>query len=104
VNRRTRQGYLAGHELHLTRTEFEVLNILARAGDSLVTNHTFQKLVWQTDELLYRESLRKYIQRLRHKLETQPDADLTIVAVHGMGYRLAHLHDSPASRHCAKSS
>lgn len=84
------EAYVNGRELCLTRKEFEVLYQLALAKGSLVTTQALQQLVWESDEGLYIDSLRKYVQRLRKKLHEQGNSDVSIIARRGLGYRLTY--------------
>ncbi len=84
------EAYVNGRELCLTRKEFDVLYQLALAKGSLVTTQALQQLVWESDEGLYIDSLRKYVQRLRKKLHEQGNSDVNIIARRGLGYRLTY--------------
>lgn len=87
----THEVYVSGHELRLTPTEFNLLYHLAVARGGTMTAKVLQKLIWECDEPLYIDTLRKYVQRLRKKLHQASTSDLDIVAIRGVGYRLANL-------------
>ena len=91
------EAYVNGREMRLTRKEFDVLYQLALAKGSLVTSQALQQLVWESDEGLYLDSLRKYVQRLRKKLREQGNSDVSIVARRGLGYRLTYSDDARRS-------
>jgi len=91
------EAYVNGREMRLTRKEFDVLYQLALAKGSLVTSQALQQLVWESDEGLYLDSLRKYVQRLRKKLHEQGNSDVNIVARRGLGYRLTYSDDARRS-------
>lgn len=83
-----RRVFLKGHEVTLTRTEFELLDVLARNADRVVTHRQILRAVWgdeHTDEVHY---LRVYIKLLRTKLEKNPARPTRIVTTLGVGYRL----------------
>lgn len=86
----TREVRVSGHELRLTPTEFNLMYHLAVARGGTMTAKVLQKLIWECDEPLYIDSLRKYVQRLRKKLHQLAMSDLDIVAIRGVGYRLAY--------------
>lgn len=88
VHPRSHQVQLAGHELHLTPTEFNLLLHLATAKGGTVTAKALQRLIWDSDTPLYIDSLRKCVQRLRKKISEVPNSHLDVVAVRGIGYRL----------------
>jgi len=93
------EAFVNGHELCLTRKEFDVLYQLALAKGSLVTTQALQQLVWESDEGLYIDSLRKYVQRLRKKLQEQGNSDVNIIARRGLGYRLTYTGGARGSTH-----
>lgn len=86
----TREVRIHGEELRLTPTEFNLLYRLALAQGSTVTCRAIQRLIWECDEPLYLGSLRKHVQRLRKKLYQLANSGVDIVAVRGVGYRLAY--------------
>ncbi len=74
--------------VHLTRTEFSVLQELAIHRNKVLTHSHLLSAVWGAayrDDLDY---LRAYIRYLRKKLETDPSAPQMIVTVQGVGYML----------------
>jgi DNA-binding response OmpR family regulator len=81
---------VGGRPLLLTPTEFKLLYHLAMAHGNTLTIQTLQKLIWDADEPLYLNSLRQYVQRLRNKLQTTNENSVKIVAIRGIGYRLAY--------------
>jgi DNA-binding response OmpR family regulator len=88
------EAYLNGNQLHLTPTEFNLLHHLAVARGGTITASALQRLVWECEEPIYLETLRKYVQRLRKKLSAYPTPDLGIIAIRGVGYRLAYAQDA----------
>ncbi len=83
-----RRAFLAGVEIKLTRTEFELLDILARQADRVVTHRQLLLAVWGTahvDEVQY---LRVYVKLLRQKIEQDPRRPTRLVTALGVGYRL----------------
>lgn len=83
-----RRLYVDGNEVSLTRTEFELLDVLARSADRVVTHKQLLRAVWgadHTDEVHY---LRVYIKLLRSKIERDPARPTRILTTLGVGYRL----------------
>lgn len=79
---------LAGNEVHLTPTEYEVLKYLALNADKVVTHRTLLHAVWgpqYEDEAHY---LRVFINQLRHKIEPDPSRPRYLLTEPGIGYRL----------------
>lgn len=82
------EAHVSGRELYLTPTEFKLLYHLAQNHGKLVSQEALHELVWGCEEKLYIDSLRKHIDRLRHKLWQSPGAHLRIISVARIGYRL----------------
>jgi len=77
-----------GAPVHLTPHEFDILRLLARNPDKLLTHRTILREVWGPaygDESNY---LHVYVSQLRRKLEPDPSAPRHLVTEPGAGYRL----------------
>jgi two-component system KDP operon response regulator KdpE len=75
-------------ELHLSKKEWELLELFARSPDHVLTHKHILKAVWgpaHTDDTAY---LRVYVNQLRQKLEADPSQPVLIVTEPGVGYRL----------------
>jgi two-component system KDP operon response regulator KdpE len=83
-----RQVYLRGVELRLTKTEYELLQVLARHVDRVVTHGQLLRAVWGPDRTTEVQYLRVYVRSLREKLEDRPTQPTRLVTVLGVGYRL----------------
>ena len=73
--------------VHLTPTEWHIVEILARNPDKLVTQRQLLEQVWgpgYDDETQY---VRFYLSHLRRKLEPDPSRPRYFVTEPGMGYR-----------------
>jgi two-component system KDP operon response regulator KdpE len=78
----------AGEEVRLSRREWDILAVLARRPDHVLTHRTILREVWgpaHIDETAY---LRVYVRQLRQKLESDPACPRLIVTDPGVGYRL----------------
>jgi two-component system KDP operon response regulator KdpE len=74
-------------QVHLTKTEWRILDVLVRNPGRLVTGRQLLQEVWGPaygDQMHY---LRTYLNRLRHKLEPDPSRPRHLVTEPGMGYR-----------------
>ena len=78
----------AGARVHLTPTEWRMLEFLARNPGSLVTRQSLLKDIWGTDQVADTGYLRLYMSQLRKKLEPDPARPVHLVTESGMGYRL----------------
>ncbi len=83
-----RQVFLAGAPVKLTRTEFELLDALARKADRVVTHRQLLLAVWGSEYVNEVHYLRVYVKLLRQKLEENPTRPKRLVTALGVGYRL----------------
>lgn len=88
VYRDSRRVEVRGREVRLTRTEFDLLLVLAERMDQLVTHHRLMAAVWGPEHLSAKHYLRVYICRLREKLEDDPEQPTLITTDRGRGYAL----------------
>jgi len=77
-----------GQPVHLTPTEWRMLEFLARHPGALVTRQTLLKDIWGTDQVADTGYLRLYVSQLRKKLEADPAEPRHLLTESGMGYRL----------------
>ena len=78
----------AGIRVHLTPTEWRMLEFLARNPDALVTRQILLRDIWGTDQVTDSGYLRLYMSQLRKKLEADPARPRHLITEQGMGYRL----------------
>ena len=84
----------AGALVHLTPTEWRILEFLARNPGALVTRQALLKDIWGTEQITDTGYLRLYLSQLRKKLESNPARPAHLLTEAGMGYRLL-LEGSP---------
>jgi two-component system, OmpR family, KDP operon response regulator KdpE len=77
-----------GAEVHLTPTEWGLLEILARNPGRLVSQKQLLQDVWGPTHVGESQYLRVYLAQLRRKLETDPSRPRHLITEAGMGYRL----------------
>lgn len=77
-----------GHRVHLTPTEWRMLEHLARHPGALVTRQDLLKQIWGSDQVSDSGYLRLYMSQLRKKLEASPAEPAHLLTESGMGYRL----------------
>lgn len=80
----TRDGVL----VHLTPTEWQILEVLVRHPGALVTRQALLKEIWGTEQVTDTGYLRLYLSQLRKKLEADPSRPAHLLTESGMGYRL----------------
>lgn len=88
VNPNTHEVFVKGQVIHLTPTEFKLLCYLAENKGRLVTHEALQVLLWGSEGKYYADSLRKYVQRVRQKIEDRASGQFRIETVPRTGYRL----------------
>jgi two-component system KDP operon response regulator KdpE len=77
----------AGVNLHLTSTEFNLLSLLARNENRVLTHQFILKEIWGPGYLERSQYLRVYIAQLRKKIEADPNKPEILITVAGIGYR-----------------
>ncbi|MGV9288603.1 response regulator transcription factor [Streptomyces sp. NPDC003719] len=82
-----RRAWRGGRELELTRTEFELLELLVRNAGIVLDHSTIYDRIWGYDFGPGSKNLAVYVGYLRRKLD-QPDAPQLIQTVRGVGYVL----------------
>jgi DNA-binding response OmpR family regulator len=78
----------SGAPVHLTPTEFSLLQALAAERGKVVTHRQLLERVWGSYAAENSRQLRVYINYLRGKLETDPANPRLIVTEPGVGYRI----------------
>lgn len=78
----------SGEPVHLTPTEFSLLQTLAAERGKIVTHRHLLERVWGGYAAENSRQLRVYINYLRRKLEVDPTKPRLIVTEPGVGYRL----------------
>jgi two-component system KDP operon response regulator KdpE len=88
VNPETFEVRIDEEPLYLTPTEFKLLHHLARSKGRVVTQQALESMVWGSRDQFSTDCLRKYIRRLRQKLENTPNLGVEIVTLPRIGYKL----------------
>ena len=76
-----------GSDVRLTPTEWQLLEVLARNPDRLVTQRQLLQEVWGPGYVTEANYLRVYVANLRRKLEPSPSRPRYLRTEAGMGYR-----------------
>ncbi len=87
----------AGAPVELTPREFDLLAHLMMHPTAVFTRAQLLDRVWGTTHDAFEHTVNSHINRLRAKLEPEPDAPCYVVTVWGRGYRLGEL-DAPVAR------
>lgn len=83
----SRQTWRAGRQIELTHREYDLLELLARHANQVLTHDVILQRVWGDDLEVVPEVLKVYIHALREKLNAGGEPDL-IRALRGIGYTL----------------
>jgi two-component system KDP operon response regulator KdpE len=76
-----------GRPVHLSPTEFNLLEILMTNAGKVSTHRTLLHKVWGPEYVSETQLLRVYISQLRGKIEDRPDRPTYILTEPGSGYR-----------------
>jgi two-component system KDP operon response regulator KdpE len=77
----------AAQQVHLTPTEWQLLQALVRHPGRLVSQRQLLQEVWGPTYVDQTHYLRQYVKALRHKLEDDPTRPRHLITEPGMGYR-----------------
>jgi two-component system KDP operon response regulator KdpE len=81
---------VAGTEVHLTRTEFRLLEVMMRSEGRVLTHQQILRQVWGPMYAGRMNYLRVYMKKLRYKIEPEPARPKYLLNELGVGYRLRH--------------
>ncbi len=76
-----------GHQVQLPLKEFELLEVLLRNADRVLTRMQLIDRVWGVDYVGDTKTLDVHVKRLRAKIERDPANPRHIVTVRGLGYK-----------------
>ncbi len=88
VDESSRQVWVEGTAVDLTKFEFDLLNLLAKNAETAMGREILFRRVWGYDIALNTNSLDVLISRLRRKLSVGDERAVCIETVYGYGYRL----------------
>lgn len=86
LNPATYEVFLGEQRVTLTSTEFRLLHLLIKNRGTVVAHQTLERALWG-EHVDSSRLVKKYVQRLRRKLEDDAREPLWIASVHGVGYR-----------------
>jgi len=84
-----RQVSVSGQHVKLTPMEYRILLQLAHNEGRIVSREDLVRTVWGPSYVGYSECLKKYIYRLRSKIEEDPAAPRILLTERGIGYFIA---------------
>jgi two-component system KDP operon response regulator KdpE len=83
----SREVYVNGVKIMLTRVEFDVLAQLMGNAGKVVTHRALLRRVWGEEYGNEAEYLRVYLNRLRRKIEVEPSHPRHLLNEQGLGYK-----------------
>ncbi len=78
-----------GEEIRLTPKEFELLSLMARNADRVLTHRAILKAIWGANAVDHPEHLWVLVGQLRKKIEDDPSNPRYLLSEPWVGYRLA---------------
>jgi two-component system catabolic regulation response regulator CreB len=88
IDEERREASLGGHSLGLTKIEFDVLQVLARAPGRVFTRDQLVERVWGGAYALTPRTVDSHVKALRRKLETAGAPSGMIETVRSVGFKL----------------
>ncbi len=80
-----------GELVRLTRSEFRILNLLAREPEHVFERSEIMRELWGSEHVGDQRACDAHISNLRRKIEADPDNPVRLTTVRGIGYKLAGL-------------
>jgi two-component system KDP operon response regulator KdpE len=75
-------------QMHLTRTEFDLLVYMARNRGRILPHAMLKAAIWGDEAAVGHDSLKQFIGALRKKIELDPRKPQWLISEHGVGYIL----------------
>jgi DNA-binding response OmpR family regulator len=86
---------IAGEPVHLTRSEFRLLTLLAAESERVFTRREIMEHLWQSPYVGDERACDIHISNLRRKIEHDPRNSERLVTVRGVGYSLVPIVSVP---------
>ncbi len=87
INFNTREVFVSGKRVKLTPIEYNLLAELVRNEGRVLSHHTLLEKVWGSEYTDDPSFLKKYVYRLRQKLESDAQEPQMFITERGIGYR-----------------
>jgi DNA-binding response OmpR family regulator len=83
------QAFVRGHSLRLTRREYQLIELLSRAGGEVLAREEIYECLWGAAMIRNDRSVDVFVHKLRRKLEHASPRWRYVHTDFGIGYRLA---------------
>ena len=88
IDFKARQVQVHGRQVQLTKTEYELLELFVSYPSEVLSRDFIRQQIWRDSQLYkYSRTVDVHVQRLRKKLEKDPNDPRFIVTVAGVGYK-----------------
>lgn len=88
INFKSRQAFLQGQEINLTKTEYELLELFVNYSGEVLPREFIREQIWRDSQLYkYSRAVDVHVQRLRKKIEPDTDNPTYITTISGVGYK-----------------
>ena len=91
INFATREVIISGKQQNLTPTEFQLLSELVRNEGRVLTHGTLLERIWGSEYVDDPSFVKKYVHRLRSKIEPDTNNPKMIITERGIGYRFTKI-------------
>ncbi len=88
IDEQTETAMCCGNDLHLSKTEFDLLRLLVKNQGNICTKSVIYDSVWDYEESADDNTLNVHISKLRKKLKSCGESSECIETVWGIGYRM----------------
>lgn len=82
-----------GEEIHLTTTEYKIMQLLMQSPGRVYTRQQIFEAVWADPYIGDDNTIMVHVSRLREKIEPDPKNPSYVKTVRGLGYKLEKRDD-----------
>ena len=87
IDPQQRRVYRDGHEISLTKTEYEILLYLFQNSNHVLTHSQIYERIWQEPDYgEARKLVSHHVQAIRRKLNLKPDSGVYLRCIRDVGY------------------
>ena len=91
INFATRELFVSGKRVNLTPTEYHLLSELVRNEGKVVTHSVLLEKVWGSEYINDPSFVKKYVYRLRSKIEPDVRNPQMLITERGIGYKFSRI-------------
>lgn len=91
INFATRELFISGKRVNLTPTEYHLLSELVRNEGKVITHNVLLEKVWGSEYINDPSFVKKYVYRLRAKIEPDATNPQMLITERGIGYKFSRI-------------